>query len=322
MQDAFYKSELSTKTRILYEQNIISKDVFNKLNEAIKNDLSSDLEHFVNRRWKLHRNQSEPIDDQHLDYFSNTRNLYEADEDGHTNTQKKLESDNNKLKNEIIQLSNEYNIKDIENKKLEKTIEEITSEYVKIRTSYDKITSEFTQKRIDEEIPTYVEDVSGKLEKDDQIFTDMARNWAIIGVSVTLFAVLAAFCTFTQGTDLLISNPNSNFIGLLYIFIRGTLGIGLLSWLAYVCFSNSRNYTHESIRRKDRQHALSFGRLFLQIYGSSAEKKETIEVFKDWNMSGDSAFSKAADTPPNILETVKSIIPSSNKNKGLNNEGK
>ncbi|HED0390782.1 TPA: hypothetical protein R4I55_000258 [Yersinia enterocolitica] len=76
------------------------------------------------------------------------------------------------------------------------------------------------------------------------------------------------------------------------------------------------------MRRKDRQHALSFGRLFLQIYGSSAEKKETIEVFKDWNMSGDSAFSKAADTPPNFLDTLKSIISSTGKNKGSNNDGK
>ncbi|EKN3739697.1 TPA: hypothetical protein U5E00_000073 [Yersinia enterocolitica] len=76
------------------------------------------------------------------------------------------------------------------------------------------------------------------------------------------------------------------------------------------------------MRRKDRQHALSFGQLFLQIYGSSATKEDAMLVFKDWNMSGDSAFSKAADTPPNILEALKSIIPSANKNKGLSNEGK
>ncbi|WP_261369299.1 hypothetical protein [Yersinia mollaretii] len=178
------------------------------------------------------------------------------------------------------------------------------------------------QKRIDKEIPGYVEKVSDKLDADDLFFTEMSRNWSVTGVVVTLFAVFAAFCTFSQGTDLILKNTNIEWIGLLYIFIRGGLGIGLLSWLAFVCFSNSRNYTHESIRRKDRQHALSFGQLFLQIYGSSATKEDAMLVFKDWNMSGDSAFSKAADTPPNILETLKSIMPSTMKSKGLDNEGK
>ncbi|AJJ10872.1 hypothetical protein CH64_1093 [Yersinia rohdei] len=178
------------------------------------------------------------------------------------------------------------------------------------------------QKRIDKEIPLYVEKVSQKLDTDDSFFTEMSRNWSIAGITITLVAVLAAFCTFAQGTDLILKNENIEWIGFIYIFIRGGLGIGLLSWLAFVCFSNARNYTHESIRRKDRQHALSFGQLFLQIYGSSATKEDAMLVFKDWNMSGDSAFSKAADTPPNILEALKSIIPSANKNKGLSNEGK
>ncbi|CQR08168.1 Uncharacterised protein [Yersinia mollaretii] len=316
MQDAIYKSALSTKIRILHEENIISEDVFNKLNEATKNELYNDVEDYIDRKWGLYKEKFNSTKNRYSDFTGNSRNIHQSDDEDFFNAQLKLESENNRLKSEITLLSKEYDSKDIENNNLKKNIEEITSEYVKLRTSYDKITSEFTQKRIDEEIPTYVEDVSGKLEKDDQFFTDMARNWSIIGVSVTLFAVLAAFCTFTQGTDLLIKNPDSNFIGLLYIFIRGALGIGLLSWLAYVCFSNSRNYTHESIRRKDRQHALSFGRLFLQIYGSSAEKKETIEVFKDWNMSGDSAFSKENNkTPPNIIDAFKSFSGSLKKNK-------
>ncbi|PWC18258.1 hypothetical protein DDT56_04940 [Brenneria corticis] len=69
----------------------------------------------------------------------------------------------------------------------------------------------------------------------------------------------------------------------------------------------SSSYIHESILRKDRQHALSFGRLFLQIYGDMATKAEAIEVFKDWNRTGNSAFSKKISSPPNIKELINSI---------------
>ncbi|KLF66577.1 hypothetical protein YA39_18445 [Klebsiella aerogenes] len=43
-----------------------------------------------------------------------------------------------------------------------------------------------------------------------------------------------------------------------------------------------------------------FGQVFLQIYGSTATKEDAVLVFKDWNMSGDSAFSDQTERPPSI----------------------
>ncbi|TNP60755.1 hypothetical protein FIB39_22935, partial [Escherichia coli] len=94
---------------------------------------------------------------------------------------------------------------------------------------------------------------------------------------------------------------------LIYIFTRGLVGIAILSWLSYICLSNSKKYTHESIRRKDRRHALMFGQVFLQIYGSTATKEDAIEVFKDWNISGDSAFSGQTEQPPSFASFVNTI---------------
>lgn len=207
-----------------------------------------------------------------------------------------------------------------DNAKLLKKINAIITDNIQLTTENTELKARSQQQKIDEKIPSYVSKVSGKLDKDDLFFTNMARNWSILGIIVTFLAVAAAFYTFSQGTHLLTNNEQIKWVSILYIFIRGTLGIGLLSWLALVCFSNSRNYTHESIRRKDRQHALSFGQLFLQIYGSSATKEDAMEVFKDWNMSGESSFSKGAETPPNMLQTVKSAMQSVNKNKTTGNE--
>ncbi|HDL7505707.1 TPA: hypothetical protein PXN76_004175 [Yersinia enterocolitica] len=323
MQEKMYISELMSKVEFLFMNKLISKDtnenfialakigdfetLDRKLEEIfIHNNLESELSNY-----RLIKDNEE-LADATLD-FSELRN---SSSNMIKMRQFELENDKRELISRVSTLLNQLNLNEVKYKDTKSELDRLKSKYDELEHQYKNITSEVRQKKIDEEIPHYVEDVSGKLEEDDRFFTGMARNWSIIGVSVTLFAVLAAFCTFTQGTDLLIKNPSLDIIGLLYIFIRGTLGIGLLSWLAYVCFSNSRNYTHESIRRKDRQHALSFGRLFLQIYGSSATKEDAMLVFKDWNMSGDSAFSKENNnTPPNIIDAFKSFSGSLKKNK-------
>ncbi|QCR10244.1 hypothetical protein EH207_02260 [Brenneria rubrifaciens] len=56
-----------------------------------------------------------------------------------------------------------------------------------------------------------------------------------------------------------------------------------------------------------------FGQIFLQIYGSTASKEDAINVFKDWNMSVDSAFSGNTAQPPSIQSIIthfKEMIPS------------
>ncbi|RSB30712.1 hypothetical protein EGK68_11750 [Enterobacter cloacae] len=47
-----------------------------------------------------------------------------------------------------------------------------------------------------------------------------------------------------------------------------------------------------------------FGQVYLQIYGTTASKEDAILVFKDWNMSGDSAFSGQTEQPPNALSFI------------------
>ena len=57
-----------------------------------------------------------------------------------------------------------------------------------------------------------------------------------------------------------------------------------------------------------------FGQVFLQIYGSTATKEEAIEVFKDWNMSGGSAFSDQTEQPlgvTGLLQLAKDKLTSS-----------
>lgn len=191
---------------------------------------------------------------------------------------------------------------------LNETIEKKKDDEIKkLNSQIEELRGKVQQNRIDEKIPGYVDGVKEKLDKDDDYFINMSNRWAIAGGIAAVGAIVSAFVTFFINIEFEgLSTPE-----LIYIFTRGLLGIALLSWLSYICFSNSKKYTHESIRRKDRQHALMFGKIFLQIYGSTASKEDAINVFKDWNMSGDSAFSDQTEQPPgfqSIIATVKDKI--------------
>ncbi|MNL72346.1 hypothetical protein D3C87_1976430 [compost metagenome] len=51
-----------------------------------------------------------------------------------------------------------------------------------------------------------------------------------------------------------------------------------------------------------------FGEVFLQIYGSTATKQDAIDVFKDWNMSANSAFSDKTQQPPSLFNIIGSLL--------------
>jgi hypothetical protein len=197
-------------------------------------------------------------------------------------------------KNNEISLENRILSKDIEKQKdlLTKSLNKIQQ----LENTNIELQSQIQQTRIDEKIPSYVDNVKSELGLDDNHFMTMSKVWAIAGCLFALAAVWFSFHTLYLQIDF----SNVKDFELLYLFTRGLIGISILSWLSYICLSNAKKYAHESIRRKDRRHALMFGQVFLQIYGSTATKEDAILVFKDWNMSGDSAFSDQTDQPPGI----------------------
>lgn len=196
--------------------------------------------------------------------------------------------------NSTLLLRNE----NLENLNIEKEaiIEQAISRIKQLEASNSELQSRVQQERIDEKIPGYVDSVKSELSSDDLYFIRMSQIWAFFGCIFGLLAVSASFYTLYATIDF----NNLKGFELVYFFTRGLIGISILSWLAYICLGNSKKYTHESILRKDRRHALMFGQVFLQIYGSTSTKEDAVLVFKDWNMSGNSAFSDKTELPPGI----------------------
>ncbi|XYK67803.1 hypothetical protein ACSJL4_001603 [Serratia nematodiphila] len=233
------------------------------------------------------------------------------------NELKSAKNDNDKIQSSLNSYRSKYRQEQIELSKKNEEIESINKEYQILKTEYDKLASERQQKRIENKIPEYVKDVSNKLDSDDNLFMKKSQRWSRSGIFISLLATVIALYTFKAGFEALIASPNLGYIAILFVFFRGILAIGILSWVAFICFNMSSSYIHESILRKDRQHALSFGRLFLQIYGDTATKNDAIEVFKDWNRSGDSAFSKRHISPPNIFKLAEAFKKTTSKEESI-----
>ncbi|EOZ9293730.1 hypothetical protein ACQYD5_002936 [Serratia marcescens] len=297
------KEILFERTKKLWKGNVLSSNGFDRIIQKINRNELDQAEELLS---KIELEHERSTDEDKEEEISRTNNYYS----GTGNSKRYIDQALKKITN-----SDMANTKlTIENDSLRKSIERLAAENEIIKENLKIIQNEnlelknkHQQNRIDEKIPDYVKDVSQKLDIADKFFSDMSRNWSIAGLILALCAVASAFCTFIFGLDVILSTKELTPTAIIYTFIRGGLGIALLSWISYISFSNARNYTHESILRKDRQHALTFGRLFLQIYGSTASKEDAIHVFKDWNMSGDTAFSSKSSTPPSPLSYLNSV---------------
>lgn len=316
---------MSTNERnIDNEEKIIKENT--ELLDQYKNALSFD--DYQKLRWLILRGRIHEFQNELLGFIFKTEpseeEIKSSDKDYknkylkyYYDTNESLSNQNSKTNHRIIELEELNNQLLTTNAELQKDIAEAkklietgAKEITKLVNSNTELQSLVQQKRIDEKIPGYVNSVKTELSSDDNHFILMSKVWAGCGGFFGIAAVLASLLSLT----VTINFDELKGFELFYSFTRGLLGISILSWLSFICLSNSKKYTHESIRRKDRRHALMFGQVFLQIYGSTATKEDAVLVFKDWNMSGDSAFSDHTDQPPGIttfFETAKEKLKSS-----------
>lgn len=320
MQDAMYEDELLSQLSYLRYKEIIPDEIVHYIMTAIsKGDFGKAtlmLDEILSKN-NIDKNSIKNFTDNiktdpygrqnYSECMNDEKNVHE-----HTNPKKNysnefllFQNELNEYQREIKRLRTLYNDEKNKHKNITAEFIEINKQHQVLKSKYEKMTSELQQKRIEDKIPDYVSDVSKKLEDDDTLFMKKSQRWSRTGIILSFLAASIALYTFNKGIQQLSPSQNIGYVTLIFVFFRGFLAIGILSWVAYLCFNMASSYIHESILRKDRQHALSFGRLFLQIYGDTATKDDAIEVFKDWNRSGDSAFSKKNSAPPNIMKLAE-----------------
>lgn len=176
-------------------------------------------------------------------------------------------------------------------------------EYVQQMQSLDDFrrTLEVEKQRLTEDAQQTLQDNSKRFVKSalsllgekENRFHVISVVWAIAGALSLLAGVIIAVVTMISSSDSYHQAPGASLSYYFFHLFRGLVVVGLCGVLSRYAFVFSNSYMHESLKIGERAHAIRFGELYLDTYGANAEWEQVKEAFAHWNISGQSAFSKA-----------------------------
>lgn len=159
---------------------------------------------------------------------------------------------------------------------------------------FEEANKKSVQERIEKKVPEYVTSAVEVLKASEEFYRHKASQWSNQGTLVLIAAIAATVAIALYGGGFFAKTDKElGWPMLMFISFKGLIVLGVLSLWAKHAFSVSNSYIHEAIKRSDRAHAINFGKLYLEIYGSTVERKELLDIFENWNIATESAFSKA-----------------------------
>lgn len=207
------------------------------------------------------------------------------------------------LQNHIAKQEDEIKIRELE---LAKRIKE-----------FERATSKQVQQRIELKVPEYVAAAVNVLETREAHYRKKAMHWSIHGSVVLALAIAGTIGISLYGYIYGEKLSNLAWQSLLFVSFKGLVVLGVLGLWAKHAFTVSNAYMHEAIKRADRAHAINFGKLYLEIYGNSVDRKELIDIFENWNIATESAFSKITTDgfEPKVLDKLVEVLKLTDRNK-------
>lgn len=153
------------------------------------------------------------------------------------------------------------------------------------------------------------------LDERETHYREKAFHWCIHGAIVLSMAIIFSLAFSLYGYFYGESIVLLSWQALLFVSFKGLVVLGVLGLWARHAFAVSNAYMHEAIKRADRAHAINFGKLYLEIYGKSVDRRELIDIFENWNIATESAFSKIRNDgfDPKVLDKIESMLRSSEK---------
>lgn len=221
-----------------------------------------------------------------------------------------FESMSNEAKNRLIDLQNHISKQEDEIK-----IREL--ELAKRIKEFEDTTSKQVQQRIELKVPEYVAAAVNVLEAREAYYRKKAKHWSIHGTIVLALAIAGIIGISLYGYVYGEKLSNLAWQSLLFVSFKGLVILGVLGLWAKHAFTVSNAYMHEAIKRADRAHAINFGKLYLEIYGNSVDRKELINIFENWNIATESAFSKITTDgfEPKVLDKLVEVLKITDRNK-------
>ncbi len=204
---------------------------------------------------------------------------------------------------EFVSKENEYVIRQFE---VQEKINKLEKEH-----------QELQQARLQIKFPEYVDTAVEGLRSKCKYFESKAFWWNFQGGTALLFSILSAIATFLYGGYQFnhAAKVNIDWLFFLFLLLKGLIIVTLFGAWAKHAFNVANAYVHEALKRSDRMHAISFGKFYLEVYGNKVDQKEMKDIFENWNINTDSAFTKITDPDFSVkqLEQISSIVDSVRK---------
>lgn len=175
------------------------------------------------------------------------------------------------------------------------------------------------QLKIEAKVPEFVMAALKVLEDREKAYRRKAAQWTVHGTFVLLIAIAATTAISVYGYGITASVNVLSWQALFFISFKGLVVLGVLGLWAKHAFTVSNAYMHEAIKRSDRAHAITFGKLYLEIYGNTVDRKELLDIFENWNITSESAFSKANPSgfEPQIIDKLSEFLKLSERGKSI-----
>jgi hypothetical protein len=220
---------------------------------------------------------------------------------------------------ESMSIDAKKHLEDLQNHiaKQEEEIKIREHELAKRIQEFELTTSKQVQQRIELKVPEYVAEAVNVLEAREAHYRKKAKHWSIHGSIVLALAIAGTIGISLYGYVYGENLSNLAWQSLLFVSFKGLVVLGVLGLWAKHAFAVSNAYMHEAIKRADRAHAINFGKLYLEIYGNSVDRKELIDIFENWNIATESAFSKITTDgfEPKVLDKLVEVLKISDRNK-------
>ncbi len=271
------KSQIIEEKWSNIDDKLILEEILNLVSENYLSEAFTLLNFLLNKKNSTYSEYA--VDGKLLE--SNYNFLTVAERNG-TISFSEINSGKNRIIDSLIRLLSE--MKDLPKKKLEAKKE---------------------TERIEKSAATYVDESITALVRREQSLKNQALIWYILGfLSLTSGISIGLYYLSSASFD-----NNSNGI-LVYQIIKSLFIIGLLIATARYTFLLGKTYMNESLKNADRIHAISFGKFYLQVFGSNIKPEDLKEIFKDWNTAKDSAFVglNSADFDPKFLEVLVKFV--------------
>ncbi len=152
----------------------------------------------------------------------------------------------------------------------------------------------------------YVDEAMTRLKTRESSNKIIGNIWYVLGFMCLIGGVIFGIWGISKFLRIDKTVADVQWTIVIILTIKTTVIIGLLIACSKYSFTLGKSYINEALKNADRIHAISFGKFYLDAYGSTAKWEDLKEAFQYWNINRESSFSKL-DTnqyDPKFIELV------------------